>query len=154
MNSITYTWNWVWAGNSKDKPRNVRVNTCFSPSYTPGWVAPKDWSICSIVGDTSGQLNNTSLKIVKSKIWLFWNLLKTRISIAIQNMMNDKPSYQYLSFKDVKSWTSITFNRWLIGSKISLMPSNVRFMTRSTVNGSWNVESKLWIWWWTINTFC
>ena len=59
---VVRTWNWVCAGNSNDSPRNVNVNTCFSPSYTPGWVAPKDWSICSIVGETSGQLNNTSLK--------------------------------------------------------------------------------------------
>ena len=67
-NTLENTWNCVWAGNSNDKPRNVSVKTCFSPSYTPGCVAPNDWSICSIVGDTSGQLNNTSLMALNGEI--------------------------------------------------------------------------------------
>ena len=61
------TWNWVSAGNSNERPRNVRVKTCLSLSYTPGCVAPKDWSICSMVGETSDELNIASLKRKKNR---------------------------------------------------------------------------------------
>ena len=67
MKFFALTWNWVSAGNSKERPRNVRVKTCLSLSYTPGCVAPKDWSICSMVGETSDELNIASLK-QKNKI--------------------------------------------------------------------------------------
>jgi hypothetical protein len=43
----------------------------------------------------------------------------------------------YFSLSKVKSCTSMVFSLWLIGSNISLIPSWVRLITRSTPNGSW-----------------
>ena len=42
----------------------------------------------------------------------------------------------YLSFMSERSCTRMTLSRWLTGSKMSLMPSLVRLMTRSTESGS------------------
>ena len=44
--------------------------------------------------------------------------------------------YLYLSLRRVKSCTSMVFSLWLMGSKISFMPSLVKLMTRLTPKGS------------------
>ena len=49
-------------------------------------------------------------------------------------------THLYLSLSRVKSCTSMVFSLWFIGSKISLMPSFVKLMTKSTFNGSWNKQ--------------
>ena len=48
----------------------------------------------------------------------------------------------YLSFMRERSCTRMTFSRWLTGSKMSLMPSLVRLMTRSTESGSLSLHGK------------
>lgn len=48
-------------GKVKDKPRKFRVKIRFSGSYIPGCVAPNEWSIWSIVGIMSLELNTSPL---------------------------------------------------------------------------------------------
>ena len=42
----------------------------------------------------------------------------------------------YFSLRSERSCTRMTLSRWLTGSKMSLMPSLVKLMTRSTESGS------------------
>ena len=64
----------------------MSVKMCLSSSYTPGLVAPKHWSICSIVGDTSQQLNTKSLK-------KFGENVDTQVAIRGRMLVSDESSF-------------------------------------------------------------